>query len=168
MEIKPIFFVTPGVDVFVKYEDDDGELEYFKGKVEKINYFCEDEKGSYVSCHVKYDNGDEVDDTLLYNHDFENPDSEDAWKLGTQISLLIKYLVNTQNDLKYIKEQLMQSDYDEHSEYEQDPEDDVGSEDPPSDSHALWGLFSGMLKFIVPVGLALYYKNDLCAIQSVF
>lgn len=161
MEIKPIFFVTPGVDVYVKYENEDDELEYFKGKVEKINYFCEDEKGSYVSCHIKYDNGDEVEDTLLYNCDFENPDSDESWKLATQISLLVKYIVSNNNELEYIKEQLVQSDQDDYSDYQE--EDDVGSEDPPPESPSLLNILSGVFTFLLPFGLVYYYKNELCA-----
>lgn len=158
MEIKPIFFVTPGVDVYVKYENADGELEYFKGKVEKINYFCEDEVGSYVNCHVKYDNGDDVEDTQLYNHDFENPDSEDAWKLGTQISLLVKYLVVNHNELEYLKENLVQSD--DESNYEEEYEKEDVQEETTSPSNFIWGLF----KLLIPVGLAYYFRQDLCAL----
>lgn len=156
MEIKPIFFVTPGVDVFVKYENEEGELEYFKGKVEKINYFCEDEHGSYVNCHVKYDNGDDVEDTNLYNKDFENPDSEEGWKLGAQISLVVKYLVSNNNELEYLKENLVQSDNDSY--YEEEEVDDPPK--PPS----FWEMVSPIVKFFIPFGLAYYFRQDFCAL----
>lgn len=160
MEIKPIFFVTPGVDVFVKYDNEDGELEYFKGKVEKINYFCEDENGSYVNCHIKYDNGDEVEDTTLYNHDFENPDSEEAWKLGTQISLLVKYLVSSHNDVEYLKEHLVHSD-DDYSDEEE--EDEVV---PNVEQYSLWDSVSGFIKLVIPFAAAYYFRNELCALAN--
>lgn len=154
MEIKPIFFVVPGAEVFVKYENEDGELEYFQGTVEKINYFCDDEHGSYVNCHIKY--VDESQDTNLYNHDFENPNSEDAWKLGPQISLIVKYLVSSHNDVEYLKENLVETE-------DYDSEDEVP---PPPSRFSFLNAITATIKLFVPFGLAYFFRQEICAIAQ--
>jgi hypothetical protein len=104
MEIEPIYFLTPGTDVLVKFKNDDEEYQYFPGRVKHINYFGKDERGGYINCYITYEDGEEVSESFLYNQDFENPDSDDGWKFASNVSLLIKYMVESHQEIKELRD----------------------------------------------------------------
>lgn len=105
MDYEPVFFITQDIDLLIKFKNED-EYEYYKGNVKKINYFGRDQNGGFINCHVVYDDGEEVEDEQLYNKDFENLESDATWKITTNTSLLIKYLVETNKEIKELKNKI--------------------------------------------------------------
>ena len=118
MDIEPIYFLAPGIDINVKFLGDGDKETFYKGKIQRINSMGNDANGTYVNCHIVYDDGEEVCDSYLYNKDFENKDSEDTWKYDSNMSLLIKYMVESNKEINSLKSRLPEEEEEEEEAYE--------------------------------------------------
>jgi hypothetical protein len=125
MEVNPIKFINPDVPVYVQFLEND-ERKYFRGIVKKVNELTED----YVNCHVIYEDGEEVKDQYLYNDCFDNEESDNPWKFDCNTSILLKYMIENNNEINELKETISAFELvDEVDEDDEDDEDDEEEED---------------------------------------
>jgi hypothetical protein len=74
--MRPTLHIQPNTDILVKFKNDDDEDEFYKGTVTEIH----DLGDTHIVCHIKYEDGEEVPDSVLYDKDYEQLDTEDTWK----------------------------------------------------------------------------------------
>jgi hypothetical protein len=120
MEVNPIKFINPDVPVYVQFLEND-EKKYFRGIIKKVNELTDD----YVSCHVLYEDGEEVKEQYLYNKDFDNEDGDNPWKFDCNTLILLKYMIENNNEINGLKETISAFELiDDDDEYDEDDEDD--------------------------------------------
>jgi hypothetical protein len=96
MVLVPIDFVKESSDILVKYKD-----KFHAGTIVEASEVLTDENGNqYLNCRVKYKGSDrKIYEEVLYNDDFNNLESPDAWKLASnECTTLINEIINNQND----------------------------------------------------------------------
>lgn len=80
MSVSPLQFVTVNTRISVYFINEE-ETAWYHGTVTKVHKVTQGAEGAeYVDCDVAYDDGDLGLNTLLYEHDFENECSDDAWR----------------------------------------------------------------------------------------
>lgn len=105
--IRPTLFFKEGSNIEARFlGEDDETLKWYKGVVTKINYYGQDVLGTYVSCHVLYEDGEDVPDSFFYDKDFNDDDNEESWRFEGNISTLIKYMVMNNKEINILKTQL--------------------------------------------------------------
>jgi hypothetical protein len=105
-DIYPTHFVVQGVSIKSRFVNEDtGEgYKYYDGNVDSVTSYGRDADGTYVSCNITYDDGEIVTDACLYDKDFENEDSDDAWYFVTKDSMLFKWMHQISKDTKELKQ----------------------------------------------------------------
>lgn len=83
--IQPTKFVRIGSIIDVRFVDGN-DIRWYRGEVKEIHDITpsSNHHGNYVTCSVLYEDGDFHSDTELYDKDFENEDSLDAWRFAFQ------------------------------------------------------------------------------------
>lgn len=143
VNIQPVKFIKGGTELEVRFLDEDDKLKWYKGVVQTVNHFGEDDYGSYVSCSVLYEDGEKVPDACFYNKDFDEDNSLDSWRFAGNISLLISFMMKNTSEIQSLKDELRlrednirklieqtlidMDDLDPDYDYEED--DDVEDED---------------------------------------
>mgnify|MGYP006280627891 CR=1 FL=1 len=162
MEIKPSYFITLKSDVLVKFENDNDEFEYFPGTIDKLHHYGVDEKGSYVTCDVKYEDGQKDAEAKFYDCDFENPESDYSWKFKN-MSLIIKYLIDSHQELLELKERVDEIDDTAYESEDNDdpspPQRDPDDEDSFSISRVIFNLIVVSMPFVAMFAM----RDTLCA-----
>lgn len=92
--ITPISFVKPNTRVEVYFADGG----WYAGKIEKVN----ERNDEFVYADILYDDGERDEDVKLENEHFE-AESEDAWRLEGDLSMLIKAVLDTNNEVEDLK-----------------------------------------------------------------
>lgn len=104
--IQPVKFIIKGTELEVRFIGEDDEFQWYKGIVQDINFYGEDDNGTFINCKILYEDGELIDETILYNINFNDDDSIDAWRFVGDISMLISYMINTVNELTKLKADL--------------------------------------------------------------
>jgi len=83
--IQPTKFVRIGSIIDVRFVDGN-DVRWYRGEVKEIHDTTpsSNHHGNFVTCSVLYEDGDFHPDTELYDKDFENEDSLDAWCFAFQ------------------------------------------------------------------------------------
>lgn len=105
-DICPTHFVVSGVSIKSRFiNEDTGEgYKYYDGNVDSVTAYGRDADGTYVSCNITYNDGEIVTDACLYDKDFENEDSDDAWYFVTKESMLFKWVYQISKDTQELKQ----------------------------------------------------------------
>jgi hypothetical protein len=106
VNIQPVKFIKAGTELEVRFLDEDDKLKWYKGVVQRVNHFGEDDYGSYVSCSVLYEDGEKVSDACFYNKDFDEDNSLDSWRFAGNISLLISFMIKNTGEIQSLKDDL--------------------------------------------------------------
>ncbi len=160
MNIRPTSFIQPNTEVLVKFKNDQDEYEYFKGVVVKILQSGE----NYVICHIRYEDGEDVPESVLYDGDFEEPQHEDTWKFASDMSLVIKYMIKNQQELnmyKDIVEKLEEEYIDEQSEKSSEISEIPELAPPTKKEDSIINFFLKIVIVHLPL-VWLFYRYDLC------
>jgi hypothetical protein len=162
MEIKPVYFITPNSEVQIKYKDEKDEYVYYSGLVKCVNNYGTDEIGSYVNCSIDFDDGESVPESLLYNKDFENINSDETWKFKSNISLLVKYVVEHNKEMLRIFETESESEPepDQVSEIEQVSEQEQVSDTVITAANFSFNVFYFLTCITIPIIYFHYYLDN--------
>uniref|UniRef100_A0A6C0BFD4 Tudor domain-containing protein n=1 Tax=viral metagenome TaxID=1070528 RepID=A0A6C0BFD4_9ZZZZ len=98
MSVSPLQFVTANTRICAYFINEE-ESAWYHGTVTKVHKV---EGAEYVECDIVYDDGDLWLNTRLYEHDFENECSEDAWRFVDNYQTYMIF-----RDIRNIKEYLM-------------------------------------------------------------
>lgn len=173
VEIQPTHFVASGVYIKSKFVNEDtGEgFKYYKGTVNNIIEYGRDLNGTYVCCSITYDDNEKVNESYLYDKDFENEDSEDAWYIVSKDSLLITWVNNVAKDTRCLKEkveslQTVDDDKKAYSSSDEDESEDVSVYDIPTNlnknvildlSRSVFNIAASTLFFAYTYKIAIEY-----------
>ncbi len=137
VDIKPSRFVKVGTEIEAMFFGEDGVTkEWYSGEVIKVHRLGVDKNGGYVVCHVEYDDGEIVEDSIFYDKDFELQEntstSEDLWRLKGTMTVLLRYFIMNTKYLEQLNAEILEvknllEDLDVFKE-EEDNEEDEGSE----------------------------------------
>lgn len=106
----PTSFVRVGSEIEVRFMEG-GSLErmrWYRGTVKKIFPSTRpNQHGSFLTCAVMYEDGDYHPDTELYDADFMNPESTDAWRFArAEWNTLLGLLEEDRCKLSHLEEQV--------------------------------------------------------------
>lgn len=147
--ISPVTFVKPNTVIEAKFIDDD-EYRWYSGRVTRVHKVVKSKFGYYVDCDIEYEDDEKVNHSILYDQDFEEEDSEDAWRFGEAWSKLVKLLVEKDDEIEHLRSDMkdllkiiVEEDEDEDdessgydSDYEEEEEDAESVHNfPPSRSY---------------------------------
>lgn len=108
VNIKPIKFIKKGVELEVRFIDND-DHKWYKGVVQKINNFGIDDRGHYVNCVIVYDDGEIENEAIFYDVDFDG-DGLDSWKFVGNISILLSFIIKNTLEIQDLKDELRYHD----------------------------------------------------------
>jgi hypothetical protein len=102
--ISPVTFVKPNVIIEAKFIDEDGdEYRWYTGKVTRVHKVVKSKFGNYVDCDIEYEDDEKVNHSILHDQDFEEEDSEDAWRFEEAWSKLVKLLVEKDDEIEHLR-----------------------------------------------------------------
>ena len=143
---SPISFIKTPSEIEVKFksgiDEDDEAYKFFRGTITKINNIDVDEdNGKFINCSIIFDDGDEVEHSILYDKDFES-ETNDSWKFADEKSQLIKYIVENKKDIQSLQDAMARfvdkfykEEEEDHEDayYEMEDDDDDDDEDDDDD-----------------------------------
>lgn len=105
--VCPTSFVSIGSKVKVRFIDGK-EVRWYEGEITDIHERASNAKhGTYVVCSILYEDGDFHTDTELYDRDFDDETSLDAWKFSAdEWNHLVHTLQDQQEDIAYVQEEV--------------------------------------------------------------
>lgn len=100
-------FVQPGVEVKVAYYHNDVK-HWYKGKVTKVGPVSRDGKGQmFIDTEIIYDGETDITKEVLYEHQFDNPGSDEAWTLSNDYTVkIINQLIVNQSSVILLRDEL--------------------------------------------------------------
>lgn len=109
--MKPSDFVEENTKILARFTED----KWSTGIVAEIKERGTDLYGSYIQCAIVYEDGELIEDEILYDNSFEE-ESDDGWKLETENSKLIKYIYEHEIKLEFLKEAIQDDSSEEDEE----------------------------------------------------
>lgn len=151
VNIQPVKFIKQGSELEVRFIGEDDKLQWYRGIVQKVHRFGEDDVGAYVDCDVLYEDGEHVTHAVFYSKDFDEENTLDAWRFSGNISLLISFMIKNTAELQSLKDEIRMrednirkliedtlndmddDDYELDEDEDEDDEDDEEDEDDEDD-----------------------------------
>lgn len=153
----PTRFLKTDSLVEVQFLDNDIPR-WYKGIVKKIDGFDEDDIGTYVVCTVLYEDDELVEDTVLYDCNFEE-ENGDGWRLQHDNSKLIKMLHDNTSSLKKILDTSYKQEDDTAYESDDTYDSDTDSDTDVNHLNFAHSVVATMMGFSISIlALTLSYK----------
>lgn len=104
--VSPTSFLREGSEVEVRFVDGE-RTTWYRGVIKKIDPTAWSGKyGDYVMCDVLYEDGDYLTDTELYDKDFNDTESLDAWRFARgEWNEVVQTLLNNREEIGKLKQQ---------------------------------------------------------------
>lgn len=137
INFQPVRFIRPGTEVEARFIGENDRLEWYKGTVKRVNFFGDDNSGTFINCSVLYEDGELVEESVFYDKDFDQEDNLDSWRFDGTVTMLISYIRQHTSEIEELKEEL-QTRRDMESEFtkllEEELDDDYDPDEDEEDS----------------------------------